>query len=64
MNLKNRRIRCEISKTVQEKQFEPFAVSMCVEGDVPDDINLDLEFIEAEEFLEEKVFAAINRRMA
>ena len=63
MNLTNRRIKCEVSKTIQEQQYEPFQVTMMLEGDVTDNTNLDIEFGDVETFLEEKVFAAIYNKM-
>ncbi len=63
MTLINRRIHCTVRKGVQEVQFEPFEVTMSLEGDVPDDIDLDNEFTEVEKFLEDKVFAAIYDKM-
>jgi len=59
MNLKNRRIKCEISKTVQERQYEPLNVTMSIEGIIDDDANLTQEFDMISEFLEEKVFEKI-----
>ena len=63
MNLTNRRIKCEVRKAIQEVKFEPLEVTMCLEGDVPDDIDLDSEFTEIETFLENKVFEAIYERV-
>jgi hypothetical protein len=63
MNLINRRINCVVQKTIQEKQFEPLQIIMGLEGDVPDNINLNEEFIEVEKFLEDKVFAVIYDKM-
>jgi len=59
MNLTNRHLSCIVRKTIQEEQFEPFEVTMGLEGDVPDDIDINTEFIEIEKFLEDKVFTVI-----
>ena len=59
MSLTNRKIRCEISKTVQERQYEPLNVTMSIEGIIDDGANLTQEFDMISAFLEEKVFEQI-----
>gem|GEM_PF-1777937 len=63
MHLTNRRITCLVRKAIQEEQFEPFEVTMGLDGDVPDSLDLDSEFTEVEAFVENKVFEAIYRQM-
>ncbi len=41
--LKNKRIRCVISKTKQPIQFEPVKVEVEASGDIPDGINMEEE---------------------
>jgi hypothetical protein len=63
MSLKNRRIKCEISKTIQEQQYEPFQVSFSVEADISDKAGIDMELDELYDKLEERVYEIINSRI-
>jgi hypothetical protein len=59
--MKDRKIRCEVSKTVQERQFEPFQVTLSLEGTISDKADLDEEYDTALGYLEETVIEHINR---
>ena len=61
--MKNRRIKCEVSKTIQERQYEPFQVVFTIEGDVDDKADIDLEFDKIYDKLEGHVFTIINARV-
>lgn len=63
MALTDRRIRCEISKTVQEQQFEPLKISMSLEGTMLDGANPQEEFNTITDFLEDAVIEQINRML-
>lgn len=60
MALTDRRIRCEISKTVQERQFEPLKVNIALEGTVSDEADLQEELDAMTEFIEEAVLEQLN----
>lgn len=63
MPLKNRKIKCEISRTIQENQYEPFTVSLGMEGDISDADDRENEIDGLIDFLEETVDLTIQRRM-
>ena len=54
--LTNRRVKVEISKTMQEVQFEPVKVTMSIEGDIPDDVDVKKELNTLGEFLENTIY--------
>ena len=60
ISLKDRRIKCEISKTVQERQFEPIKITVSLEGTMPDTSNPQEELDAITEFLENAVLEQIN----
>lgn len=61
--MKNRVIKCVVSKTVQEKQFEPYHIELSLEGSIPDTANLKQEYNTAYEFLEDTLIDCLNTRL-
>lgn len=61
--LTDRRIRCEITKTIQMKQFEPLKIGLSMEGNIPDDTDPQKETEAVMEFLEDNVIDQINRML-
>ena len=59
--LTNRRVRVEISKTMQEVQFEPVKVTMSIEGDIPDDVDVKKELNTLGEFLENTIYDRLEK---
>jgi hypothetical protein len=59
--MKDRRIRCEVSKTVQEQQYEPLQITLSLEGTISDKADMDKEYEVALGHLEEIVIEHINR---
>lgn len=63
MSLTDRRIKCEISKTVQEVQFEPFQITLTLEGAVDDNDDITKLYHIGIDLLEEIVTERINNRL-
>jgi len=59
--LTNRRVRVEISKTMQEVRFEPVKVLMSIEGDIPDNIDPENELNTLGEFLENLIYDRLEK---
>lgn len=59
--IKNRRVKCEICKTIQEKQFEPLRVMMAIEGDIPDNVDAKSELQNLGQFLENCIYDQIEK---
>ena len=59
--LTNRRVKVEISKTMQEVQFEPVKVLMSIEGDIPDNIDPEKELNTLGEFLENLIYDRLEK---
>jgi len=53
--MKDRIIRVEVSKTIQEQQFEPLKVSIALEGVIEDTDDFDVETTEARKLCREQV---------
>ena len=59
--LTNRRVRVEVQKTLQEVQFEPVKVTMSIEGDIPDAVNVKTELNTLGEFLENLIYDRLEK---
>ena len=59
--MKNCRIKCEVSKTVQERQYEPYQIVFSVEGDIGEKADIDKELDILYGLVEERVCDVINQ---